>query len=106
MSGPVICGIDQDNTASSAVFVARLLAVGFGLPLRFVHVVRAPPEIEDPAGVLAHLRRAAEASLGMDADAAVESGHPADRLVALPGEHRASFLVLGCHGPRSSLSGS
>jgi nucleotide-binding universal stress UspA family protein len=40
------------------------------------------------------------------AEIAIEHGHPADRLVALAKERRATFLVLGNHGPRSSLLGS
>jgi hypothetical protein len=40
------------------------------------------------------------------AELAIEHGHPADRLVALAKERQASFLVLGNHGPRSSLLGS
>jgi nucleotide-binding universal stress UspA family protein len=36
----------------------------------------------------------------------VEEGHPADGLVALARERDASFVVVGNHGPRSSLLGS
>jgi hypothetical protein len=36
----------------------------------------------------------------------VEAGHPADRLVAVAEDEGASLIVLGSHGPRSSLLGS
>ncbi len=95
--GPVICGIDESGTAAHAVPVARELASQFGAPLLYVHVVpddaserfELPPELREP-----------------EAGSLVEHGHPADRLVAVARERRASFLVVGCHGPRSSLLGS
>ena len=36
----------------------------------------------------------------------VEVGHPADRLVAAAADANASMIVVGSHGPRSSLLGS
>jgi nucleotide-binding universal stress UspA family protein len=106
---PVICGVDGWDSKSGsarAVHVARDLARRFGRPILFVSVVgdaSARPEREAASAVLRH---AAETSSGMDASWTVETGHPADRLVALASDREASFVVVGNHGPRSSLLGS
>ena len=96
-NGPVICGIDESGTASRAVLVARELASQFDSDLIVVHVV--------PDGGSAQLERPPEFGAPI-ADSIVEHGHPADRLLAVAQERQASFLVVGCHGPRSSLLGS
>ena len=105
---PVICGVDGwDSTSGSAraVHVARRLARKFRRPILFVTVVDDGAALEREAAS-ALLQHAAETSGGVDAEWAVEEGHPADRLVALASERDASFIVVGNHGPRSSLLGS
>jgi nucleotide-binding universal stress UspA family protein len=99
MQGPVICGIDDSSSAVCAIRVARDLAERYALPLVYVHVV-------DRRG--SDLRAAEtlrEAQVG--GRLVVEPAqHAGDRLVELAHERLASFLVLGTHGPRSSLLGS
>lgn len=107
MTGAVICGIDESVSAPGAARVARELATRFEVPLVFVHVL---PEGHTEADVraAAELLRDADTSWspGAGAQRLIEAGHPADRLVALASAQRATFIVLGCHGPRSSLLGS
>lgn len=100
MKGPVICGVDASSVAVGATEVARELAHRYQLPLLYAHVLQRQ-EGDDTAEKLVHDVAAPE-----NAEVAIESGHPGDRLVALAHERQASFLVLGTHGPRSSLLGS
>jgi len=99
MYGPVICGIDDSSSAVGAIRVARDLAERLELPLVYVHIVdRRGSDL-----------RAAEAlrESEVDGELLVEPAPwAADRLVELAHEREASFLVLGTHGPRSSLLGS
>ena len=106
MNGPVICGVEDwsDQAGSSrAVAVARRLAERFDRPLLFVNVVERPPGDNGAAAALQH---AVARSAGVDAAWTVLTGHPADSLVTLAGEQQASFVVVGCRGPRASLLGS
>lgn len=105
MRGPVICGVDDWTRDAAAVHVARDLAERFGLPLLFVHVLE-PGRVRRTGNGASPLPDPADRPLAPDASWAIASGHPADRLVALAEEHGASFIVLGSHGPRSSLLGS
>lgn len=98
MNGAVICGVDESAAAVDAVAVARELAERLELPLHLVHVVRDPELGEAMRAVLERLAGSAAWS--------VEHGHPADRLVELAAEQKAALIVVGCHGPRSSLLGS
>jgi nucleotide-binding universal stress UspA family protein len=100
VKGPVICGVDASSVAVGATEVARELAQRYQLPLLYAHVVQRG-EGDDTAYELMH-----EVAAPENAEVAIESGHPADRLVALALERQASFLVVGNHGPRSSLLGS
>ena len=99
MRGPVICGVD-DSSALGAVEVARDLAERYELPLVYVHVVNRG-EGGDGAGELLQGTAAPNHT-----EVVIEYGHPADRLVTLAEKRDASFVVLGNHGPRSSLLGS
>ena len=99
MNGPVICGI-EDARGASIAGVARELAERYEAPLLYVHVLDDPGDAEQAARLL---REAAAPGRGK---VSIEEGHPADRLVELAGERDASFLVVGNHGPRSSLLGS
>ena len=98
MNGPVVCGIEDTGGASVAA-VARELAERYELPLLYVHVLDGADGDER----VARLLRETPSGYG---DLAIESGHPADRLVQVAGEQRASFVVVGNRGPRSSLLGS
>jgi nucleotide-binding universal stress UspA family protein len=99
MNGPVICGI-EDTHDDSVAGVARELAERYDLPLLFVHVLDGGKQAEEAARIL---RETTAPGYG---ELAIESGHPADRLVELTRAKGASFLVVGNHGPRSSLLGS
>jgi nucleotide-binding universal stress UspA family protein len=92
MRGLVICGIDGSSSAG-AVAVARDLAGRYQLPLQFVHVL-------DDRGTARYEK------LVRTEHVELEYGHPADRLVALAAERDAAFVVVGCHGARSSMLGS
>ena len=99
MNGPVICGI-EDATGVGVASVARELARRYEVPLLYVHVLDTAGEIEQAARML---RNAAPGS----GELAIEkAAHPADKLVEMAGQRDASFLVVGSHGPRSSLLGS
>jgi nucleotide-binding universal stress UspA family protein len=99
VKGPVICGVDGSGVAAGAIEVARELAHRYELPLIYAHVLAGEEGSET-----AHALR--DVAVLEQAELAIESAHPADRLVALAHERRASFLVVGNHGPRSSLLGS
>ncbi len=96
VNGPVICGVEDAADEEGVAGVARELAERFGLPLLFVHVLRAVGEHGN----------AREATAPEEGELTTAIGHPADRLVELAREKEASFLVVGNHGPRSSLLGS
>ena len=99
MKGPVICGI-EDATDAGVADVARELADRYEVPLLYVHVLDDAGEIEQAARML----RNAAPGFG---EVVIEKGHhPADRLVNVAKQRGASFLVVGNHGPRSSLLGS
>jgi nucleotide-binding universal stress UspA family protein len=95
----VICGVD-DASATGAVEVASDLAERYELPLVYAHVIHQGENREEAPG------RLHGAATSRHAEMVIEHGHPADRLVALAQQRQASFLVLGNHGPRSSLLGS
>jgi nucleotide-binding universal stress UspA family protein len=94
---PVVCGVDG-SSSRKAIELARDVGRHTGAPVLYVHVVDG----------IGSERRAARtlAETGADGTLHVEHGHPADRLVALAGERGAALLVVGNHGPRSSLLGS
>jgi nucleotide-binding universal stress UspA family protein len=99
MDGPVICGI-EDAQDSEVAELARALSQRHGLPLLFVHVLRADGDEE-------HAARFLREAVGGGGELIAETGHhPADRIVELAHEKQASFVVVGNHGPRSSLLGS
>lgn len=99
MKGPVICGIERATDAAVAD-VARELAARYGAPVLYVHVFDGAGELEEAARML-------HEAVPDPAELAIERGHhPADRLVETAEQRDASFLVVGNHGPRSSLLGS
>jgi nucleotide-binding universal stress UspA family protein len=107
MVGSIICGVDGSASARGAARVARSLSAKLGLRLIFVRVVDEGSSHEK-VHASAGLERLTVAARDIDASAQwlVEVGHPADRLVAAAKEANASMIVVGSHGPRSSLLGS
>jgi nucleotide-binding universal stress UspA family protein len=99
MNGPVICGIDDSSSALAAIRVARDLAERYELELVYVHVI-------DRRGSDLRAAEALRDSAVGGELLAEPAPWAADRLVELANERDASFLVLGTHGPRSSLLGS
>jgi len=81
MVGSIICGVDESASARGAAVVARSLSRKLGLKLVFVRVVDEGTSRE---------------TLGAAAESLVAAAEDAD----------ASMIVVGSHGPRSSLLGS
>ncbi len=108
MSGPIICGVDDSESAKGAARVARGLSGRLGLRLLFVRVVEAGASEAKISAVAARLHELAGNATEVDCGARwiVEAGHPADRLVAVAQKEAASLIVVGSTGPRSSLLGS
>ena len=108
MVGSIICGVDESASAQGAALVARGLSRKLGLRLVFVRVVDEGSSREKFDATAERLERLASATRDVDSSAQwlVEVGHPADRLVAAAEDANASMIVVGSHGPRSSLLGS
>jgi nucleotide-binding universal stress UspA family protein len=108
MTGSIICGVDGSVVSNGAVSVARALGALLERRVVFVHVLppgTAPEKIDAAAE---YLQQLAETDGDPDRVALwlVDIGHPADRLVSAADDEEASLLVVGSHGPRSSLLGS
>ena len=101
MDGSIICGVDGTASAEGAAEVARRLRTELGLRLVFVRVVDAGTSDETTAAIAEQLERTSANDGWL-----VETGHPADRLVAAAAKEHARLMVVGSHGPRSSLLGS
>ena len=108
MVGSIICGVDESASAQGAALVARGLSRKLGLRLVFVRVVDEGSSREKFDATAESLERFTSATRNVDSSAQwlVEVGHPADRLVAAAEDANASMIVVGSHGPRSSLLGS
>ena len=108
MVGSIICGFDESASAQGAAQVARDLSRELGLSLVYVRVVAAGSVSEKIDGITERPDSPANADSDVDSGAQwlVEVGHPADRLVAAAANANASMIVVGSHGPRSSLLGS
>jgi nucleotide-binding universal stress UspA family protein len=108
MTGSIICGLDDSESAQGAARVARGLSSKLGLRLVFVRVV-APGSPDEQISTLAkRLERLTRCTTEVDCGAGwlVDVGHPADRLVAAAADEKARLIVVGSTGPRSSLLGS
>ena len=101
MTGSIICGVDGTESAVRAVDVARELGARMGLRLVFVRVVPLGTVEEKTAAIADRLEE-----LSAGDDWLIEVGHPVDRLVATAADDRVRLIVVGSHGPRSSLLGS
>jgi nucleotide-binding universal stress UspA family protein len=108
MVGSIICGVDESASAERAARVARGLSSKLGLSPLFIRVVDEGSADEEINGIAERLERLNTAAGNRDCGARwlVEVGHPADRLVAAAADTCASMIVVGAHGPRSSLLGS
>lgn len=108
MAGLIICGVDETESAKGAARVARALAGELGLELVFVRVVDENAFEAKVTAISKRLERLSDDSREVDCGAVwlVETGHPADRLVAVAKRADAAMIVVGSTGPRSSLLGS
>ena len=108
MSGGIICGVDDSESAKGAARVARALSGELGLDVIFVRVVELDAPDAKVSGTAKRLQQLSAGANDVDCGAAwfVDAGHPADGLVAAAKRARASMIVVGSTGPRSSLLGS
>ena len=108
MVGSIICGVDESASARGAAVVARRLSRKLGLSLVFVRVVDEGTSRETLEAAAENLELLTIDTRDADSSTRwlVETGHPADRLVAAAEDADASMIVVGSHGPRSSLLGS
>ena len=108
MTGSIICGVDDSESAKGAARVARGLSSKLGLRLVFVRVLD-PGSVDGKISAIAErLERLTACTTDVDCGAGwlVDVGHPADRLVAAAADEEAKLIVVGSTGPRSSLLGS
>jgi nucleotide-binding universal stress UspA family protein len=108
VAGLIICGVDDSESAKGAARVARGLSSKLGFGLVFLRVVDNGLSKEKVSAIAERLERdcrAVSETVG-GAGWLVDSGHPAERLVAAATAEEASMIVVGSTGPRSSLLGS
>jgi nucleotide-binding universal stress UspA family protein len=105
---PIICGVDDSESAKGAACVARALSAQLGLDLVFVRVVEPDAPEAEVSALAERLERLSGGVSDADCGAAwvVDAGHPADGLVTAARRAGASMIVVGSTGPRSSLLGS
>ncbi len=108
MTGSIICGVDDSESAKGAARVARGLSSKLGLRLVFVRVVDPGSADGKISAIAERLERLTACTTDVDCGAGwiVDVGHPADRLVAVAADEEAKLIVVGSTGPRSSLLGS
>src|SRR5438105_7473223 len=108
MAGPIICGVDDSQSAKGAARVARGLSSKLGLALVFLSVVEHGAPEPKTSAIAERLERMSGGTTEADCGAGwlVEIGNPADRIVAAAEAEKASLIVVGSTGPRSSLLGS
>jgi nucleotide-binding universal stress UspA family protein len=108
MAGSIICGVDDTESAKGAARVARALSGELGLGLVFVRVVESQAHEAEVSAIAERLEQLSATATEVDGGAhwVVDTGHPADRLVAAAQETEAAMIVVGSTGPRSSLLGS
>jgi nucleotide-binding universal stress UspA family protein len=108
MTGSIVCGVDDSESAKGAARVARELSAQLGSRLVFVRVLDNGSSEEKISAVAERLHHLAESATEVDCGAhwLVEVGHPADGLLAVAEKEAASLIVVGSTGPRSSLLGS
>jgi len=105
---PIICGVDDSESAKGAARVARALSSELGVGVVFVRAIDRKAADGDVTAITERLERLSASVNDADSGAAwsVEVGHPADALVAAAKKAQAAMIVVGSTGPRSSLLGS
>jgi nucleotide-binding universal stress UspA family protein len=108
MTGSIICGVDDSESAKGAARVARGLSRKLGLRLVFVCVVDPGSADGKITAIAERLERLSACTTDVDCSAGwlVDVGHPADRVVAAAEDEEAKLIVVASTGPRSSLLGS
>jgi nucleotide-binding universal stress UspA family protein len=108
VTGSIICGIDDSESARGAARVDRGLSSKLGLRLVFVRVVEPGSSDEKISAIAERLERLSGRTTEVDCGAGwlVAVGDPVDRLVAAAAEEKAWLIVVGSAGPDSSLSGN
>ena len=109
MTGAIICGIDDSDSAKGAARVARALSSLLGRGVIFIRVVEPDAGEAKISAIAERLERLSAGAPEVDCGAAwsvVAGRHAADELVAAAKEAGASMIVVGSTGPRSSLLGS
>jgi len=108
VAGLIICGVDDSESAKGAARVARRLSSELGLGLVFLRVVENGASRQEVSAIMERLERVSGALSKVDDGARwfVDEGHPAERLVSAAVAEKASMIVVGSTGPRSSLLGS
>ncbi|HEY7560641.1 MAG TPA: universal stress protein [Gaiellaceae bacterium] len=108
MVSPIICGIDDSESAKRAARVACALAGELRLRLVFVSVLEPDTPAARVSAIAERLERLTAGATDVDCGATwlVETGHPADCLVAVAREIDGAMIVVVSTGPRSSLPGS
>jgi nucleotide-binding universal stress UspA family protein len=108
MVGPIICGVDDSESAKGAARFARGLSSKLGLELVFLSVVEDDAREPKISAIAEGLERMSAVATEVDCGAGrlVDIGNPAERLVAAAEAEKASLIVVGSTGPRSSLLGS
>ena len=108
MTGSIVCGVGGSESGKRAVRLARSLSSELGLRLVFVRVVEPGSPDDKISAVAERLGRLSEGTTEVDCGAGwlVDVGRPAERLVSAAVDERASFVVVGSGGPRSSTLGS
>jgi nucleotide-binding universal stress UspA family protein len=108
VNGPIICGVDDSESAKGAARVARALGSELGLGVIFVRAIDRKEADADVTAIAERLERLSASVDGADCGAAwsVDVAHPVDALVAAAKKAQAAMIVVGSTGPRSSLLGS
>jgi nucleotide-binding universal stress UspA family protein len=106
--GSIICGLDDSESAKAAARVARELSAELGLRLVFAHIVEADSSDEKITELLERFHELTERATEVEGGAAwlLHTGQPADRLVAMAAEEKATLIVVGSEGPRAALDHS
>src|SRR2546421_1877761 len=101
MAGPIICGVDDSESAKGAARVARGLSSKLGLALVFLSVVEHGAPEPKTSAIAERLERMSGGTTKADCGAGwlVDIGNPADRLVAAAEAEKASLIVVGSARP-------
>jgi nucleotide-binding universal stress UspA family protein len=103
MTGSIICGVDNTASAKEAARVARVLAGKLGLDLVFVRAVEEGAS-DGESATAERLEWLSERATDVDCGARwiVDTGYPADCLVAAARKKDAALIVVGSSRSRST----